>query len=97
MIARAFLLFFFKGNAYDFGVVEKPKRNYAVSNTAAYYHCRISHFVNSLGIFREKALIGRNYSADKRKSELSAVSVTRQNEVNVSVCAVIGYILRFVS
>ena len=35
-----------------------------------------------LRVFREKSLIWRHYSADKRKSELSAVGMSGKHEIN---------------
>ena len=59
-----------------FGIVENSEGYHAVAQSSADIHGGISAFIFACGIFRQKSLVGGDYAADKRKSDLPAVSMT---------------------
>ena len=71
-----FLLFSFKSNKDDFGVVKESERESAVTESAADNHSGILAVVYSGGILWEKSLTGRKKRTDEREPPLTAVSMT---------------------
>ena len=70
----------------DLGSVEKSEGYNAVAESSADVHGGISAFVFACGIFWEKSLVGGDYAADERKSDLSTVGMTCYYQVGGGEC-----------
>ena len=73
------VLFAFQLHNHQFRAVVKPQRYYAFSKPSTYYHFALAFIKKPCIVFRPKPLTRRKNAADKRQSELTAVSMTAEH------------------